>query len=159
MLFIDGVGESYSGMDCSGLVRRALVDVMIRRGLITFNPDQFREGIFLWWNGCSAQELSNGYHGRTIAIGTASSINELDYSLIRPGDLAVTSDGRHVLAYLGEGEWISADPTYEPYPSLVVMKVSKRKVPVKKNFWFSVPIILVRWKVFDPLNGIVKFVH
>ena len=48
----------------------------------------------------------------------------------------VTANGMHVLAFLGNGLWIEADPGE--------MKVLRVKVP-SNNPWFSAPVQLVRW--------------
>jgi hypothetical protein len=45
-----------------------------------------------------------------VILRKSKSINALDHEKIMPGDLAVTQNGVHVLAYLGERSWIEADP-------------------------------------------------
>ena len=51
--------------------------------------------------------------------------------------MAVTDDGLHVLAYLGDSTWIQADPNAK--------KVIKLKAP-STNEWFGVPVKLMRWE-------------
>ena len=68
-------------------------------------------------------------------------MNALDYSLVMPGDLAVTASGDHVMAYLGDKTWIAADP--------VEGKVTKFVIPEQKNVYFSTPMRIVRWKVLS----------
>jgi hypothetical protein len=58
-----------------------------------------------------------------------------------PGDLAVTTSGDHVLAYLGEKEWIAADPGER--------KVTKFTIPEKKNAYFYTPMRIVRWRILE----------
>ena len=53
---------------------------------------------------------------------------------------AVTASGVHVLAYLGNGKWIEADPT-----ASTVIEV---RVPERSNAWFNMPVKIVRWQVF-----------
>ena len=40
----------------------------------------------------------------------SDSVISSDSSRLRPGDLAVTEDGVHVMAFLGDQRWIEADP-------------------------------------------------
>lgn len=147
------LGSEHSrGIDCSGLLRRGLIDAYIKNGLACFNPHLVREGIYIYFNDLVAKTLLDGYRGRTRFITTAPSINKLDHLRIVPGDFAVTSDGRHVLIYLGNVTWIEADPTFQPKPGLALMKVVRLKVPVTDNPWFNTPVKLVRWLEFDLKN-------
>jgi len=57
--------------------------------------------------------------------------------LLKPGDLAVTADGIHIMAYLGNRIWIEADPNMH--------KVIEVAVPTS-NQWFNTPVVFVRWK-------------
>jgi len=69
-------------------------------------------------------------------------INQADPSRFLPGDLAVTGDGSHVMAYLGESRWIEAHP--DPGKVIVV------KVPSSDNPRFQIPVKIVRWKQVEP---------
>lgn len=60
-----------------------------------------------------------------------------------PGDFAVTSDGVHVMAYIGDQTWLEADPD--------VKKVIKVKAP-SDNPWFSEPVNVMRWAQFAQTN-------
>jgi hypothetical protein len=53
------------------------------------------------------------------------------------GDLAVTADGIHVMAYLGSSRWVEADP----FARKVIELVSSTDNP-----WFRTPVVFVRWK-------------
>ena len=79
---------------------------------------------------------------RIRSITTCPLLNALDHSLILPGDLAVTEDGTHIMAYLGDKTWIAADPIQE--------KVTKFKIPEKTNAYFSTPMKIVRWTILKP---------
>ena len=103
-------GETPLGIDCSGLVREGIVRGELMEGLRTLNGGLLREAAWIWWNDCSARELGQGYRGRTRLMFRAASINGLDHGRLRPGDFAVTADGTHTLAYIGEGQWIEAVP-------------------------------------------------
>lgn len=37
-------------------------------------------------------------------------LRNLDTTNLTPGDLAITTNGRHVMVYLENGKWIQADP-------------------------------------------------
>lgn len=133
-------GETRRGIDCSGLLRRALMDANLREGLQTFNPRPLRQAFSLWWHDCSAKAMRDEYRGWTTRLFTAPQLNDLDDSRLQPGDIAVTTGGQHCLAYLGEQTWIEADPS-----ALVGDKVIQVKVP-SKNAWFSTSMHILCWR-------------
>jgi len=133
-------GESPKGIDCSGLMRRGLIDGMFLRGVRDFDAGLVRRSLWLWWHDCSASDLGEG-HGLTTPLFSAASINAVDHTKILPGDLAVTAGGVHVMAYLGDRTWIEADPN--------VGRVITATVPVQGNDWFQVPVKIVRWDVLS----------
>ncbi len=133
-------GESPKGIDCSGLVRRGLIDSAFLRGLGTFDAGLVRHAIWLWWHDCSAKDLGEG-HGLTTHLFDTTSLNALDHSKILPGDLAVTSNGVHIMAYLGDRLWIEADPG--------AGRVITVLVPFK-NYYFARPMNIVRWNLLQP---------
>lgn len=130
-------GENARGIDCSGLVRVGLIDADFRRGITTLNPALLREGASLWWHDCSANALKNEYRHDSIGLFTASNLNTLDYSKIRPGDFCVTENGNHTLAYTGDDTWIEADP----YPARVISITCP-----SKSVWFDQPMRILRWR-------------
>jgi hypothetical protein len=134
-------GENRLGIDCSGLVRSALSNAAILRGVATANPSLFRFGLSLWWHDRTARELGEGYRGETTPVTIAASINVAALSNLQVGDLAVTTSGVHVLAYVGNGTWVEADPTAH-----TVLAV---RVPEQSNPWFNVPVRIVRWRVLS----------
>jgi len=129
-------GENRLGIDCSGLVRKGLINANIRTGLHTLNPRLVRAALYLWWYDCSAKALRDEYRDYTVRLTQAQSINDIPPCSVLPGDLAITSDGSHVLAYLGGKTWIEADPNE--------MKVITVGIP-SDNMWFKTPVHLVRW--------------
>ena len=133
-------GESPKGIDCSGLIRRGLIDSMFLRGIRTFDAGLVRFSLWLWWHDCTAHDLGDG-SGLTTHLFSAPSINELDDSKILPGDLAVTADGSHIMAYSGRDTWIEADP--------LIGKVISVSTPSKENVFFNEPVNLVRWNLLN----------
>jgi NlpC/P60 family len=132
-------GENHLGIDCSGLVREGLIQANLQQGWQTLNPALIRRGLALWWFDAGADALLREYHGYTQRQFAAPSINELDHNRIAPGDLAATTDGEHILAYLGDRRWIEADPDLH--------KVVIESVPTA-NMWFYAPIHILRWRQF-----------
>jgi len=137
-------GENRIGIDCSGLVRRGLINANVRLGLSTLNPTPMRTALSLWWHDCSARALRDEYRGYTLGLSTANSINDADHNSILPGDMAVTTDGIHILAYIGNKEWIAADPG--------AMRVLIEVVP-SNSPWFSRSIRLIRWSQLTENNA------
>ncbi len=129
-------GENRCGIDCSGLFRRALINSHLRLAFRTGNPKSLRAGLDLWWHDCSALALRDQYRDFTIPLFSARSVNSVTNSLLMPGDIAVTLDGVHVLAYLGNQRWIEADPG--------ISRVVTMSVP-SDNMWFTVPVRVMRW--------------
>ena len=131
-------GENRFGMDCSGLVRKGFENAILKKGILSLNPFLVRGAIDLWWNDTTASEIGRGYDGRTIHVTACSSLNSLDSALLLPGDMAVTTSGTHVMAYLGNNKWVGADPGE--------MKVTIFTIPEIKNGWFSCPMNIMRWE-------------
>ncbi|MCJ8344577.1 C40 family peptidase [bacterium] len=131
-------GENYTGIDCSGLVRIALSDAMLIQGLKSYNSQLVLKAFKLWFFDSSAKALLNQHKNRTIHLFPHTSIKALDHHKIQSGDLALTSDGLHVLAYLGDQQWIQADPTN--------MKVNINSKD-DDNPWLQTPIVLMRWSL------------
>jgi hypothetical protein len=129
-------GESFKGIDCSGLIRRGFVDALFCRGIRSFDPGLVRESLNLWWHDCSARALGQEYNHLTVRLFDTPSINALDHSRILPGDIAVTESGVHVMAYLGDRLWIEADPSE--------YRVIRVRVP-SDNTWFIGPMKIMRW--------------
>ncbi len=103
-------GESSLGIDCSGLPRKSLRDALLEQGWRNANGAAFRMWLSHWWHDTSAFAMSQGYRGFTRPLGIKGQLWNLADSPIRPGDLAVRGDGGHVVVYLGNREWIEADP-------------------------------------------------
>jgi NlpC/P60 family len=103
-------GENHRGVDCSGLVRAAMVRALIDRGFASLDAGMLRSAFTLWWRDTNAIQLGKGANGLTLPIGDGSPMPMRAAQNVRPGDLAVTTSGSHVLAYLGDQRWIEADP-------------------------------------------------
>lgn len=133
-------GENFLGIDCSGLVRKGMINALWKTGLTTANPTAARAAISLWWRDASARAMQAGYRNMTRSIGSFPSIQSLesrDTALLQSGDLAVTSNGIHILAYLGDGRWIEADPALDR----VIILDQTTPDP-----WLQTPVDLLRWR-------------
>ncbi len=134
-------GESPKGIDCSGLIRRGLIDSLFCHGIRTFDPGLARRALSLWWHDRTARALGEAHEGLTVHLLDTPSINKLDHSKILPGDLAVTRRGIHIMAYLGDNLWIEADPG--------AGRVISVPVPANDNSWFDTSMKIVRWSVLS----------
>jgi uncharacterized membrane protein YfcA len=132
-------GESARGIDCSGLPRRSLRDALLVYGFKHLNGGAFRSYVEQWWFDASAKALSKGYRDYTIPIGTTGTIHEMSYANLVPGDLAVTTSGVHILAYVGNGLWIQADPG--------IGSVATLNGRTSNNRWFDTPVTTHRWQL------------
>ena len=129
-------GENHFGIDCSGLIRAGMMDACFSEACRSANPALLRESLWLWWNDVAARDMPAGYDGRFERIATIPSIRETDAATFQPGDVAVTADGSHVIAYAGQGDWIEADPT--------VLRVIVLH-PGNNSMWLGMPMTLLRW--------------
>jgi hypothetical protein len=134
-------GENSLGIDCSGLPRRALRESLLSYGIRNADGGALRMVLEQWWFDASARALSEGYRDYTVPLATFGTIEKMDYAGLAPGDLAVTTDKRHVLAYAGDDRWIQADPG--------IGFVATRHGRTAKNPWFQREVTLHRWSIFD----------
>src|SRR5579862_7855865 len=134
-------GESPKGIDCSGLMRRGMIDGLFIEGCRRLYPALVRQSLELWWHDCTARGLKDGYYNLTAPVLTTPSLNALNHSRIRAGDMAVTNSGVHVMVYVGENRWIEADPG--------VGRVVILTVPEPRKLWLSGPMKIVRWRVLE----------
>ena len=133
-------GENGLGIDCSGLVRRALGDAFIREALATGNLGMVRESMLLRWFDTSAKGLLQEYRGQTRRLFDARSVRELALARLQPGDFVVTADGIHVMAFLGGTTWIAADPQ----AGRVI-----RLQPGDNNPWLLAPVVVMTWRALE----------
>lgn len=133
-------GESPLGIDCSGLPRRALRDALWAQGCRTLNGRAFRAWLGEWCFDSSAMAMKWEHRGRTRSLAASGPLWELDKSAPLPGDLAVRADGHHVIVYLGNREWIEADPT--------LAKVHHWTSGPDDGGWYA-DLSLYRWTLLD----------
>ncbi len=133
-------GENKIGIDCSGLLRASYIKAMWSEGIKTLNSTPIKHGISQWWHDRTAKMMKKEYRGETKRITSAKSINEVDYNLIQPGDMAVTKNGIHVLAFLGDKKWIQAHPSEG--------EVVINHVP-SADPWLNTPVEIMRWTIFQ----------
>lgn len=132
-------GENSRGIDCSGLPRRAFRDALLAYGLRYMNGHAFRGYLEQWWYDASAKALAKGYRGYTTPLGITGTIRGMPYDYLLPGDLAITANGIHVLAYAGDGKWIQADPG--------IGAVATQDGRTSENGWFDSKVTTHRWNL------------
>lgn len=132
-------GEGFFGVDCSGLLRAALIDAHAWESVRTLNPALARDAFRLWWHDASARDLLEGGHGLTTQLSSNRplSLKDTPTDGLLPGDFAVTADGSHVLAYAGLDRWIEADP--------YVLKVIEIDPHTDPN-WHNIKVLPCRWR-------------
>lgn len=131
-------GESPKGIDCSGLIRRGMIDALFLRGIRSADAHLVRLSIRVWWNDCTAADFGKD-RSLTVRCLTVPNIKHLDNSRLLPGDLAVTTSGVHIMAYFGSDIWTEADPN--------AGKVITEQAASRKNQWFFTPMNIVRWHI------------
>lgn len=138
-------GENRRGIDCSGLPRKAMRDALLNYGINHFNGHAFRSSLEQWWFDASARALGDGYRDYTRPIGIKGTIREMNVEKLVEGDLAVTNDGLHILAYMGHGSWIQADPG--------IGAVITLNGTSDENIWFRTPVTTHRWQLLSNRSG------
>lgn len=131
-------GETRRGMDCSGLVRRGLIDAAGRQGLRTVNPALLRLAAHLWMVDCTARDLGEGWGARLRMVVKTPGLNALDYRGLLPGDVAILGRGSHALAYVGDRTWIETGD-----------RVYRARAPANDHNRFCVPATILRWRVLE----------
>jgi len=135
-------GENFLGIDSSGLVRRGTIDGTLLYGLRTCNPLLVRKAVALWWRDRSVRELGAGAGKAARKVVEEKSLLILNDKNLHPGDFAITSNGLHALAYLGDHVWLEADPDEG--------KVIRVSTSSTRNPWFSEPVCVLRWRFLEP---------
>lgn len=134
-------GENSRGIDCSGLPRRALRDALLTYGISNLNGRAFRNYLEHWWFDASANALAEGYRSYTVPLGVEGTIRQMDHQNLLPGDLAVTTCGTHILAYMGNEKWIQADPG--------IGAVATLHARTDENSWFGSTVTTHRWQILE----------
>ncbi|TYQ15467.1 UNVERIFIED_CONTAM: Cell wall-associated hydrolases (invasion-associated proteins) [Acetivibrio alkalicellulosi] len=134
-------GESIFGIDCSGLVRRGVIDAYFKLGVRNLSPKYIRKALYLWVFDFSAEAMKEEYRGLTVPIISIENLNGFDHSMLKEGDIMVTQNGIHTMAYIGNNEWIQADPAHR--------KVIIEKVPSENNNWYKEPAVILRWAYLE----------
>jgi hypothetical protein len=89
---------------------------------------------------CMARQMWEGCEGNLTKVTEAESLEKLDWSKAKPGDVLAVN-GVHVIAYLGDGQFIDSDPLQSG-----VQEVSISTLLGKKNDkWFTGPVRVERW--------------
>ncbi len=132
-------GEGRAGIDCSGLPRKAYREALFNYGFKNLNPRAFKLSIEQWWFDTSADALSQGYRGFTTPVGVSGKLTQMDDSTLVAGDIAVTQSGVHALVYVGNHQWIQADPGSH--------KVVTLNPKLDANAWFRTPVSIHRWSL------------
>lgn len=128
-------GEGRLGIDCSGLPRSAMIGALFTYGVRHLDGVALRRAADLWWNDASAREMLAGYGGRMAVMEGTYRVNQLRGD-VRPGDLAVTVGGVHVMVHLDRTTVIQADPGRG--------QVVTDTVPAADP-WYDEPVRRVRW--------------
>lgn len=134
-------GESSRGIDCSGLLRVSLYQALIVESIHSLNAEGLVKAGKFWWYDRTAKAMGQGFRQDTRPITLAPSIQELDHSQLKKGDLAVTQSGVHVLAYLGNKQWIQADPGNGK-----VIELPSHA----DHTYHRTPIKVMRWTLLEP---------
>lgn len=137
-------GENSYGIDCSGLVRKGLIDTFFKLGFKEFSPQYIRQALYIWFYDSSAEALRDGYREYTVPIMKDITLNSLEHSKIVEGDIMVTENCVHTMVYIGNNFWIQADPGKG--------KVIIEMAPSKDNVWYDSKSRIVRWKALAEIN-------
>lgn len=133
-------GESKRGIDCSGLPRAGLRSALAGQAA-RGNGTAARLWMEQWWFDTSAKAMAEENRGFTNTTGISGDLRKIDLGQVEPGDLAVTMDRRHVMIYLGAGEWIQADPG--------TGKVFTAHAGSELSGYLSSEVTICRWAVLD----------
>jgi hypothetical protein len=77
-------GENILGVDCSGLVRTALIKASFQQGIVTANPGLVRFSLSLWWHDSTAKALGEEYRNQTEHVLNAKRSMNLGKTRLHP---------------------------------------------------------------------------
>ena len=133
-------GETRNGIDCSGLVRKGMIDTLLKVGIENVSSKYVYEAFKLYVNDFSAKAIKQEYKNLFTTLQEIESVNTFDHSYILPGDILVTNNGVHTFAYIGNNTWIQADPDSK--------KVIIETAPSTDNKWYKMNAVILRWGYF-----------
>jgi hypothetical protein len=132
-------GENALGIDCSGLVRRARMDAEWSYAFAHADPGAIRRALSVWWFDQSALAMGQLHRGTTVHLGDVADLATCPPDRYLPGDFAILG-GIHVVAALGDGTWIEADPSAQ---KVLILP------PGSDNTWLKQKATPVRWSVLQ----------
>lgn len=136
-------GETHVGIDCSGLARTAMCEAMLLEGLREGNPRLLGPALWrFWWQDMSAKAMGEGFHHYTRRLEKTGKLAGMDLRILEVGDLAVASSGAHVLIYLGNNQWIEANPLDG---QVVINRADTRT----QRPYFHTAMTINRWQFLD----------
>ncbi|MCX6344059.1 MAG: hypothetical protein NT018_03155 [Armatimonadetes bacterium] len=131
-------GETHIGIDCSGLARATLWQSMLKEGIKEFNPYLLGPRLWqFWWRDMSASDMAACKYGYTKYVDTVDKLAGYDHSWLNRGDLAVAG-GSYVLIYMGDAQWIEANPD----DGKVVLN---KATAGSKRPYFNMKVKIMRW--------------
>ena len=133
-------GENINGIDCSGLVRKGMINALFKLGVRNLSSKYLYEAFKIYINDFSAKSIKEEYKNMFTKLLEIDNLNTFDHSQIMAGDILVTSNGVHTFAYVGNNKWIQADPGSN--------KVIVEAAPSKNNQWYEMKSVILRWKYF-----------
>ena len=136
-------GENRLGIDCSGLPRKALRNALLKGAFVYGERRCLKLALQNWWLDASAAALASGYQNYVTWLEKKGTVSDIGANELYPGDLAITEDGVHVMVFLGEDRWISADPIQ----GKVIIESS-----ASNNPWFKEKVKFYSWTVLLPYN-------
>ena len=137
-------GENLLGIDCSGLPRKTLRNALLKSAFLNGNGKYLCYAVKNWWFDASADALANGYKHYLTSLEMEGTVVKAPEETLSPGDLAITTDGRHVMVFLEKDTWISADPMRG--------KVVIEQPSISHNPWFDAKVKFYSWSVLIPYN-------
>ncbi len=138
-----GGGETHIGIDSSGLARAALWQGMLKEGVKEFNPYLLGPRLWkFWWRDMSASDILSRKYGYTEFICNVDKLAGYNHSRLNRGDLAIAGGGMHVLIYIGDSQWIEANPD----DGKVV--INKAAADSKRQY-FNMKVTIMRWWIFS----------
>jgi len=136
--------ETDQGVDDIGLAKSSLWQSMMVEGLRELNPRLL--GIMsldFWFADLNNRDLQNGRLGYTRVIDRPKTLVGYSSFLLNCGDMAITSDAKYLIIYLGEGKWIMSDK--KSGIVRIIRTITGKSLPVE----FSKQLVIVRWWLLD----------
>ncbi len=134
-------GENTMGISPSGLVRKAMIDTLMKGGVATKNMQYIRDAIDIWIDDYKIENIYNNKKQLFTDVLWFDDLSKVNTSNLLQGDILVYDDYLRIYIYIGNDIWIESNPS--------IGKVVAEIIPMPPERPITLYGKIVRWKVLE----------